>query len=115
GLVDFQPEDASLVGEDQHVAVGGGDQQMLDEILSAGAHADAAFAPARLAAVVVYAGALDIAAAGDGDGHVLFGDEVFETNLAGVFDDLGAALVGVVLLDFLELLDDQVLQDLFGA
>ena len=39
-------------------------------------------------------------------------DQVFEPDLAGVLDDLGAALVAEVLLDFLQFLDDQVAQHL---
>ena len=74
---------------------------MLEEILGARAHADAALAAARLAAVGVDGGALQVAAVGDGDGDVLHCHQVFEADLAGVFDDLGAALVAEFLLDFL--------------
>ena len=40
-------------------------------------------------------------------------DQIFEIDLARVFDDLGAALVAEVLLDFLQLLDDDGAQHLF--
>ena len=46
----------------------------------------------------------------DGDGHLLVGDQVFEMDFGRfVFDD-GAALVAVLLLDFFELLHDDVAQ-----
>src|ERR1019366_5788965 len=105
-LVGLEPVDA---------AVGGGDNQALDEILGARAHADAALAAAGLAAVGIDAGALEVAAAGDGDGDVFHGDEVFDLDLAGVLDDFGAALVAETLLDVLELLDDERAQYGIGA
>ena len=114
-LVNLEPVDPALVGEDQQVGVGGGDEEVFDEILGARAHADAAFAAARLAAIGIDGGALQVAAVRDGDGDVFHCDQVFETDLAGVFDDLGAALVAEILLDFLELLDDEVAEDFFGA
>ena len=82
-LVDLEPVDAALVGEDQQVGVGGGDEEVFDEILRARAHADAAFAAARLAAIGIDRGALQVAAVGDGDGHVFHRDQIFETDLAG--------------------------------
>ena len=114
-LVDLQPVDAAVVGENQQVVVGGGDKEVLDEILAARSHADAAFATTRLAPVGVDRGALQITAVRDGNGHVFDGHQIFETDFAGVFDDLGAALVAVILLDFLKLFDDQVAQNFFGA
>ena len=62
--------------------------------------------PRDLPAISIDRGALQIAAVGDGDGHVLHRHQVFQANLAGVFDDLGAALVAVILLDFLQFFDD---------
>ena len=73
--------------------MGGGDDQALHEILGARAHADAAFAAARLAPVGVHAGALQIAAARHRDGHVFHAHQVFELDFARILDDLGAALV----------------------
>src|SRR5450756_3213971 len=114
-LVGREPRDAAAGGEDDRVGVCGGDNQALHEILGAGAHADAALAAAGLAAVGIDAGALEVAAAGDGDGDVFHGDEVFELDLAGVLDDFGAALVAETLLDVLELLDDERAQYGIGA
>ena len=60
-----------------------------------------------LAAVVVAAGALDVPAAGDGDDHLLLGDQVFDAHVAAVSEhDLGAAVVAVLRDELGELLDD---------
>ena len=50
-LVDLQPVDPAAVGEDQDVGVGGGDEEVADEVLLARAHADAALAAAPLVPV----------------------------------------------------------------
>ena len=50
-LVDLEPVGAAAVGEDHDVGVGGGDEQVADEILFARPHADAALAAAALRAV----------------------------------------------------------------
>ena len=64
-----------------------------------------ALAAAVLAAVVVAAGALDVAAAGDGDDHFLLGDEVFHVHVAVEAEhDLGAPVVAVLVDDLGELL-----------
>ncbi len=42
----------------------------------------------------------------DGDGDLLVGDEVFELELGGLVDDLGAAGVAVLVADLGELFDD---------
>src|SRR5262249_49338847 len=114
-FVDLQPEHAPAVGEDQHVVVRGGEQQVLDEVLRTRTHADAALPASRLAAVGGDAGAVKISAARHRYGDVLLLHQVFEADLAGVFDDLGAALVAVVLLDLLQLLDDEILENLVRA
>src|SRR5262249_18823529 len=105
-LISLQPIDPSAGGEDQHVAVRGCHQQVLHEILTARAHTDAALAAARLAPVGIDGGALEISAARNRNRNVLHGDEIFELDLAGVFDDFGAARVAEILLDLFEFLDD---------
>ena len=71
--------------------------------------------PRDLAPVGIDGGALQIAAVRDGDGDVFHLDQIFEMDLAGVFDDLRAALVAEVLLDFLQLLHDEAAQHFLGA
>ena len=52
---------------------------------------------------------------GDRDGDLLVGDEVFKLDLGGLVDDLGAALVAVLVADVFEFLDDDLAQLLFAA
>ena len=73
---------------------------MLDEILFARLRADAALAAARLLAIDVHRSALDVAGVADGDGHFFVCDQVFELDFLDAVDDLGAALVAIVLRAF---------------
>ena len=113
-FVHLQPVDAPLRAEQQNVTVRRGDEQILDEVLFARLRADAALAAARLVPVHVHRRALDVARMADGDGHVHVGDQVFELDLLDAFDDLRAARVGVVFLDFAQLGDDHGLQFLLA-
>jgi len=45
---------------------------------------------------------------GDGNDHVLFGDEVFDRELAFVARDLGSALVAVLVGHLLQLVTDDL-------
>ena len=94
-FVDLEPVDAAGVGEEQDVGVGGGEEELLDEILVARLHADAAGAAAALHAVDRDGRALQVAGVADGDGDLLVGDQVFEHDLGGFVVDLGAAFVAV--------------------
>ena len=49
----------------------------------------------------------------DGDGDLLIGDEVFQLDLSCFVEDLGAALVAIVLADLFQLFDDDAAQLLF--
>src|SRR5579872_7237661 len=91
-LVDLEPIDAALSSEYQKIRMRGGDHQVLDDIFGARPHADAALAAARLAPVGVDSGALQIAAMRDRDGDVFHLDQVFQMNLARIFDHLRASL-----------------------
>src|SRR5450432_3759306 len=95
--------------------MGGSDNQALHEIFGARAHADAALAAAGLPAIGIHAGALEVTAARHGDGDVFHRYQVLELDLAGVLDDLGAALVAETLLDVFEFLDDEGAQYAVGA
>ena len=105
-FVDLDPVDAAGVGEAEQVGVGGVDDELGDEVLFAGLHAEAAGAAATLLAVDGDGRALEVAGVGDGDGDLLVGDEVFEAELGGLVEDLGAAGVAVLVADLGELLDD---------
>jgi len=71
-----------------------------DEILFTRAHPDAPFTSATLCTVSRDGGPLDVAGIGDGDRHVLVGNQVLDPQLARFFDDHGTALVAVLLTDF---------------
>ena len=114
-FVHLQPVHAALRGEQQDVAVRGGDEELLDEIFLARLRADAALAAARLMAVDIHRSALDISRMAHGDGHLFVFDQVFELDLVDAIDDLRAALVAVLLQDFAQLGDDHRLQLLFAG
>src|SRR6185436_9957430 len=99
-LVDLQPVGAAAVRENHDVGVRRGDEQVADEVLGAGAHADAPLAAAALVAVGRDRRPLDVAGVADGDRHVLFGDQVLDVDLAGGVDDFGAPLVAVPVARF---------------
>src|ERR1700683_4512760 len=88
---------------------------MLDEIVVARFRADAAFAAARLVAVGLDGGALNVARMADGDGHFLVFDQVFELDFLDAVNDLGAARVAIGFYDFAEFGDDNGLQFLFAG
>ena len=105
-FVDLEPVDAAGVGEAEQVGVRGVDDELRDEVLFAGLHAEAAGAAAALLAIDGDGRALEVAGVGDGDGDLLVGDEVFELKLGGLVEDLGAAGIAVLVADLFELLDD---------
>ena len=82
---------------------------MLQFVLGAGGHADQPLAAARLATIDRDGGALDVAAAGDGDEDVLVLDQVFDVELfihAG--QDLRPPRVAVLLLQLGQIFLDQL-------
>ena len=78
-----------------------------DEIVLARRHAGAALAAAALGAIGRHRHALDVAAVGDGDDHVLALDQVLDVLLELVVEDLGAARRRELLLDLEQLLAHQ--------
>ncbi len=95
--------------------MGGVDDELGDEVLFAGLHAESSGSTAALLAVGGDGGSLEVAGVGDGDGDLLVGDEVFELDLGGLVDDLGLALVAVLVADLFELLDDDAAELLLGG
>ena len=104
-LVRLGAVDPSGGGEEQQPVVGRGDEEVLDHVIRPQLRALDAAAAAVLTAVVVAAGALDVPAAGDGDDHLLLGDQVFDAHVAVEAEhDLGAPVVAVLRDDLGELL-----------
>ena len=79
----------------------GVDDELRDEIFFARLHAGAAGAAAALLAIDGDRRALEVALVADGNGDLLVGDEVFKLKLGGLVDDLGAALVAVLVANLL--------------
>src|SRR6266508_3638327 len=109
-LMDFQFIDLPLVGEDHQIAVGRGDEDVRDDVLRPRAHAPAPGPAAPLRFIHRQRRALDVARKCQRDHHVLVGYQVFERQLDAAIDDLRAALVGVILLDRAQFLDDHAPQ-----
>ena len=86
--------------------MGVGDEEAGDEVLVLGRHAGGALAAAALGAVLGQRRALDVAALGDGDDHVLALDQVLVVEVGVPLDDLGAARHGEELADLAQLVGD---------
>ena len=96
-LVDLEPVELPGVGEEEHVVVRARDEEVLDPVVVLEVGAVEAPAAAPLPLVGGDRDPLDVAGVGDGDDHVLFGDQVFDRELALVAHDLGPALVAELL------------------
>ena len=79
---------------------------MLDEIFFLGFGADAALAAARLVAIGLRGGALDVAGMAHGDEHVGVGDQIFQFDFVDLVHNLRAPIVAVGFVNFLELAGD---------
>ena len=113
-FVHFKPMEFPGVREHQNVAVGGGDEKVLDEILLARLHAEPPLAPAALLPVSGERRALQIPGVRHRDHRVFVGDQVFELDFRLLLDNLRFARVAVFLLHLLELVDDHLFQDLLA-
>ena len=90
-----QPEHATAVGEEEHVAVRVRGRRVLDVVLVGGAaRTDDALAAPVLRAIRVERHALDVPAVGEGDEDLLLRDEVLLVHLELVVTDLAAARIG---------------------
>jgi hypothetical protein len=76
-LVRLRAVDPALVGEKQDPVMGGGDEEVLHEVVLAQGRTAHPSATAPLRAIQPPQGSLCISAAGDRDDHILLGDEVF--------------------------------------
>ena len=103
--------DLTLVGEEEHVVMRRGDEELLDEVVFLELYAAHALAAALLLAVGGHGQALDVAAARDRDDHVLVGDEVLDVEVTRLVGDLGTTLVGIAALDLEHLVADDLLDE----
>ena len=95
-LVGLGPVDPAEVGEEQQPVVRRRGEEVVDHVVGPQRGPTHALAAATLRAVGVDPGALGVAAAGDGDDHVLLGDEVLHRHVAVEELDPGAAVVAVL-------------------
>src|SRR5918997_3208795 len=108
-LVDLEAIHLALVGKEEHVVVGGRDKEVVDVVALFQLHPGDAHPAAALLAERVDGDALQVAAVGDGDDHLLLGDEVLYLEVGAlVHRDLGPPLVGVGCPDLEELLFDDL-------
>src|SRR5712691_8124257 len=106
-LVHLQPVHLAEVGEEQQIGVGGGNEEIFDDVLFLGLHAGHAFAAPPLATVGLDVRPLDVPGARDRDHHLLVGEEVLDGQLGRLGEDLRAAIITVLLLQRQQfLLDD---------
>ena len=88
--------------------MGVGDEERGDEVLILGRHAAHALAAAALGPVLGERRALDVAALGDGDDHVLALDQVLVVEVGVPVDDLGASRNGEEIPDLAEFVRDDL-------
>ena len=106
-LVRLEAVDAPEVREEQQVGVGGGGEDVADVVLVAQLGPGHAAAAAALGPERVGGDRLDVALGRQRDDELLVVDEVLDVHVADVEGDLGAPLVGELLLDLGQLvLDD---------
>ena len=110
-LVHLLAIDLTLVGEEEHVVMRRGDEELLDEVVFLELDATHTLAAALLLAVGGNGQALDVAAARDRDDHVLVGDEVLDVEVTRLVGDLGTTLVGIAALDLEHLVADDLLDE----
>ena len=108
-VVDLAPIDLALVGEEEQIGVRAGDEEVLDRVLLFGLGPFEPLAAAMLGPIGRGRRPLDVAVAADRDHHGLFGDEVFQVDVADLLAaDFGAAGVGVLSPQLAQVFADDV-------
>src|SRR5262249_6460338 len=100
-LVNFDPINRADGCEEKNVCVHGSYEKALDKIFFSSGGADLSLAAAPLRAVVSNRIALDVTFVRNGDRHVFVDDQVLDGDLLGLGNNLGSALVAILLLDLL--------------
>ncbi len=95
--MDLQPVHAPACSEEEYVVVRGRDEEVLDPVLLFSRHPRHTTAAAPLPPVGIHRHPLHVALVGDGDHHLLLGDEVLHREVHDFASDLGAALISVLL------------------
>src|SRR4030095_6686370 len=105
-LVPLKPVGAPAIREDHDVGVRRSHKQVADKVLLAGSHADATLASPSLIAVIGDCRAFDVPSVADRDRHILFGNQVLDTEFALVGKNFRAPRVAVLRLYLTELVHD---------
>src|SRR5262249_20903761 len=100
-LVNFDPINLADGRAKKNVRVHGTEEKALEKIFFSSSGADLSLAAAPLRAVESNRIALDVAFVGNGDRHVFVDDQVLDGDLLGLGNNLGSALVAILLLDLL--------------
>ena len=79
---------------------------MLNEVVIFQVHTLQALAAALLLTIGGHRQALNVAGAGDGHNHILFGYQILNLKVFGICGQFGTALVAETLLDFAQLIFD---------
>ncbi len=107
-VINLQPEDLALVGEEQDVVVGQGDEHVFEEVPFLGVGGRDPPAAAALGAVGGGGEPLDVAVVGDGHDHVLLADQRFLVVAAEfLVGEHAASGVGILALEFFQVGADQ--------
>ena len=113
-VVNLDPVNLALVGEEQDVIVSQGNEHMLEEVAFLGVGRGDAAAPPALSAIGAGGQPLDVTVVSDGHDHVFLADQRFLVEVAELFvGDQAAARVGVLGLQLTQVgpdhLEDHVL------
>ena len=106
--MDLHPVNLSGIGEEQDIIMGGGDEEILHKIFLFDVDAHLPLSAAMLAAVEADRISLDISRMGDGHDHILFGDEVFDSDFWGGLHDFRFPFIPEGIADGEEFLLDQI-------
>ncbi len=106
-LVRLDPQHPPGVREEQEPVMSGCHKKVFNNIVGPQLGALDALAATMLRAIVVAARSLDVSAAGDGDHHFFFGNQVFEVHVAAVAGhDLRSPLIAVLINNLGEFVGD---------
>ena len=106
-IVDLAPIDLTPVGEEQQIGVRAGHEEVLDGVFLFGLGALESLAAATLGPIDTGRRPLDVPVAAERNDHRLFGDQVFQVDLAELLAaDLGASRVAVLAFQLAQVVAD---------
>ena len=114
-LVNLQQVNLAAIREDEKVTMRRRHEDVVDEILFARGHPNPALSSASLRPVQGGVGALDISRVRYCNDHILFGDQVLQCDLDFLINDFGPARIPIILLNFLQLIDDDPFEGFFAG